>query len=429
MKTEFSAEQLADPHIAASEAELRRCVRCGFCNATCPTQVLLGDERDAPRGRIYMIKDMLENQRAPTAETVLHIDRCLSCLSCVSTCPSGVNYARLIEHARTYIEETYDRPLMDRLRRRFLAWVMPHPRRFRLAMALARLAKPFAGLLGKSPLAAMLALTPGRAAPPAPSAEVYPSPRPPVARVALLQGCVEPGLQPEIRAATIRLLNRMGIEVVLAKGEGCCGSLPHHMGFEDQALAFVRRNVDVWSAEEVDAIVVTVSGCGTTIKDYGWMLRDDPDYAARAGAVSAKALDISEVIARYGLPDVRLTKPLTVAYHSACSLQHGQQIKDLPAHLLEQAGFNVRRPAEAHLCCGSAGTYNLLQPEIAGLLRDRKLANIDRLSPDVIAAGNIGCLMQLDRPQVPVVHTVQLLDWATGGPSPIALKENPHVRP
>ncbi len=420
MKTEFTPQQLADPDTAASEAELRRCVRCGFCNATCPTQVLLGDERDSPRGRIYLIKDMLENQRAPTAETVTHIDRCLSCLACVSTCPSGVNYTRLIDHARVYIEQRYDRPLIDRARRRFLAWVMPNPTRFRLAMGLARLAKPFAPLFGKGPLRAMLALTSWRSARRAPSAEVYPSPKPPRARVALLQGCAEPALRPEIRAATLRLLNRMGVEVVLARDEVCCGSLSHHMGFEEDALAAARRNVDIWSAQrDLDAIVVTVSGCGTTIKDYGWMLRNDPVYAERAATVSAKALDVSELIGRYGLPEISNPQALTVAYHSACSLQHGQQIKDLPAHLLEKAGFTVRRPAEAHLCCGSAGTYNILQPQIAGQLRDRKLANLDHLAPDVIAAGNIGCLIQLNRKEIPVIHTVQLLDWATGGPNPL----------
>lgn len=419
MRTEFTPVQLTDPDTAASEAELRRCVRCGFCNATCPTQVLLGDERDSPRGRIYLIKDMLENGRAPTAETVTHIDRCLSCLACVSTCPSGVNYTRLIDHARAYIEQRYDRPLFDRLRRRFLAWVMPSPMRLRLAMGLARLAKPFAPLFGNGPVRAMLALTPWRPARRAPAAEVYPSPKPPLARMALLQGCAEPALRPEIREATLRLLNRMGIEVVLAKDEVCCGSLSHHMGFEDDALSAARRNVDIWSTQNFDAIVVTVSGCGTTLKDYGWMLRNDPAYAERAAAVSARALDISEVIDRYGLPDITNPQALTVGYHSACSLQHGQQIKDLPAQLLERAGFTVRRPAEAHLCCGSAGTYNILQPVIAAQLKSRKLHHLDRLNPDVIAAGNIGCLIQLNRKETPVIHTVQLLDWATGGPNPL----------
>ncbi len=429
MKTEFSPAQLADPAVATSESQIRKCVRCGFCNATCPTYVLLGDERDSPRGRIYAIKDMLENGRAPTAETVTHIDRCLSCLACVTTCPSGVNYMRLIDHARAYINERYRRPLIDRTYRRLLGAILPHPARMRLAMALSRLVRPLAPSLARvAPLksaAAMIVLTPPRAAPLPPAKTVYPPTAPERGRVALLQGCAEPVLKPEIRAATIRLLNRMGLEVVLTPGEVCCGSLVHHMGDENAARAAARTNVSAWIRERehngLDAILVTVSGCGTALKNYGFLLREDAAFADPAATVSALACDVSEVIAQFGLPPATLGPGLTVAYQSACSLQHGQQINDLPADLLTAAGFVVKRPAEAHLCCGSAGTYNILQPDIAAQLRDRKLANLSRLAPDVIASGNIGCITQLSLAAgVSVVHTVQLLDWATGGPNPLS---------
>ena len=339
MKTEFSADQLADPALATSESQIRKCVRCGFCNATCPTDVLLGDERDCPRGRIYAIKDMLENGRTPTAETVTHIDRCLSCLACVTTCPSGVNYMRLIDHARAYINQTYRRPLVDRLYRRLLGVVLTHPSRMRLGMALGRLARPLTPALRNAPAlkpaAAMIALTPHRSAPTALQAGTYPAHGPRRGRIALLQGCAEPALKPEIRAATIRLLNRMGLEVVLVRDEVCCGSLVHHMGQEEAARAAARRNVEIWSREpDLDAIIVTVSGCGTALKNYGHLLREDAAFAERAAKVSAMAADVSEVIARFGLPPVTQGPGLTVAYQSACSLQHGQQIRDLPADLL-----------------------------------------------------------------------------------------------
>jgi glycolate oxidase iron-sulfur subunit len=429
MRTEFTPDQLADPATAASEAVIRKCVHCGFCNATCPTHVLLGDELDSPRGRIYLVKDMLENDRAPSAEVVKHVDRCLSCLSCMTTCPSGVNYMHLIDHARGYIEQRYRRPALDRLFRALLAWVLPRPALFRRAIGLARLARPLAGVIARfaalGPIATMLQLAPDRRtpAPSAPSAKTVGA----RGRVALLQGCVEPVLAPEIRAASVRLLNRLGYDVVFAAGEACCGSLVRHMGREEASLEAARRNIDAWRREidgtGLDAIIVTASGCGTTIKDYGWMLRDDPAYAADAARVSALARDISEFLAETGLPPGS-GDGLAVTYHSACSLQHGQKVTEAPRALLEAAGFAVRTPDEAHLCCGSAGTYNILQPEIAGRLLDRKLAMIARTAPAVIATGNIGCATQLARgATVPVVHTVELLDWATGGPVPPALAE------
>ncbi len=426
MQTNFSPLQLADPATAASEGVIRSCVHCGFCTATCPTYVLLGDERDSPRGRIYLIKEMLERQQTPTAEVVKHIDRCLSCLSCMTTCPSGVNYMHLVDHARAYIEKTYKRPLRERFLRSMLALVLPHPRRFRLALQFARLARPLSPLaraLFGPPASAMLALAPS-ALPSSTPVEASP-PVNPRGRIILQRGCAEPVLRPQIRNAAIRLLNRAGYEVVLSDDEGCCGALVHHLGREAESLTAARRNIDVWISEietkGLTAIVVTASGCGTTLKDYGYMLRNDPSYAEKAARVSAIAMDISELLAKVDLPAGR-AGGLIVAYHPACSLQHGQKIVDAPKRLLAAAGFQIRVPTESHLCCGSAGTYNLLQPEIAGQLRDRKMASIEALSPQVIATGNIGCMIQIgSRANVPVVHTVELLDWATGGPLPPAM--------
>ncbi len=434
MQTQFTAEQLRDPATAASNQVLRTCVHCGMCTATCPTFVLLGDELDSPRGRIYLIKDMLESGRPATEEVVRHVDRCLSCLSCMSTCPSGVNYMHLVDHARTYIESTYRRPWHERLLRGVLGFVLPRPAILRLALLGARLARPAAGLLPEGVfwgrVKAMLALAPARI--PAPSAVERPSVHravgAPRARVALLAGCAQQVLDPAINEATIRLLTRLGVEVVVAKGAGCCGALTHHMGQHDRAMASVRANIAAWTREiergGLAAIIVNTSGCGTTVKDYGFMFRDEPGpWAERAARVSSLAMDVSEFLARHGYSPTRPSDGLTVAYHSACSLQHGQQIRAEPKALLAKAGFKVVEPSEPHLCCGSAGTYNLMQPEIAGRLRERKLANLRAIRPDLIAAGNIGCITQLSNGGLPVVHTVQLLDWMAGGPRPAQLPE------
>jgi glycolate oxidase iron-sulfur subunit len=431
MQTHFSLAQLADPQVAESEKILRACVHCGFCTATCPTYVILNDELDSPRGRIYLIKEMLEHGQPATPEVVKHIDRCLSCLACMTTCPSGVHYMHLVDHAREHIEKTYRRPLPDRLLRAILARVLPHPERFRHAVGLALVARPLAPLfsvLGLKRIAAMLRLTPWRLPPQPPDRKrhVFPAEGPRRARVALLDGCVNPILAPSINAATIRVLNRHGVEVVLAEGEGCCGSLTHHMGREAEALASARANIDAWTAEMaegLDAIVVTTSGCGTTVKDYGFMLRSDPAYAEKAARISALAMDISEYLATLKLPRTAPSNGVIVAYHSACSLQHGQKITREPKELLSNCGFVVKDIAEGHLCCGSAGTYNILQPHLATKLRDRKVANIELLKPDVIAAGNIGCITQIAAGTgIPVVHTVELIDWATGGPAPEGLR-------
>jgi glycolate oxidase iron-sulfur subunit len=434
MQTAFSPRQLTDPQMRESEKILRTCVHCGFCTATCPTYLLLGDELDSPRGRIYLIKDMLENDRPATAEVVTHIDRCLSCLSCMTTCPSGVNYMHLVDHARTHIEKTYRRPLLDRALRFALAKILPYPARFRRALRAARPAASMRSLLAALPggdrLNAMLALAPPAVADASPlsGGSVFPADGPRRARVALLQGCAQSVLAPEINEAAIRLLTRTGVEVVLAREEGCCGALVHHLGRESEALDQARRNVDAWSREiadaGLDAIIITASGCGTTVKDYGFMLREDDVYAERAARVAALARDVTEFLAAFGMPTTGREMGIRIAYHSACSMQHGQQIREEPKALLAAAGFTVRDIPESHICCGSAGTYNILQPEIASRLRDRKAGHINAVPHDVVATGNIGCMTQLRGAlTAPIVHTVELLDWATGGPRPRALAD------
>ncbi len=435
MKTEFSLAQLADPDIAQADKILRACVHCGFCTATCPTYVLLGDELDSPRGRIYLIKEMLEKNRPPTADVVKHIDRCLSCLSCMTTCPSGVNYMHLVDQARARIERDYRRPLSERLFRAALAWILPRPGLLRAGMILGRFGRPLAALLPTPKAAsgtpallrrikAMLALSPASlpAAGPA-GGSVFAAKGERRGRVALLQGCAQQVLAPRINQAAINVLTRHGVEVVLVKDEQCCGALTHHLGRDDDALARARANIGVWLREAeqsgLDAILVTTSGCGTVIKDYGYMLREDRDFAGPAAKISALAKDITEYLGGISLQPTQQHSDIVIAYHSACSLQHGQKITQAPKELLSKNGFVVKDVPESHLCCGSAGTYNILQPDIANKLRDRKVANIAMVKPDMIAAGNIGCMVQIaGGTSVPVVHTIELLDWATGGPRP-----------
>ncbi|EAQ14533.1 glycolate oxidase iron-sulfur subunit [Maritimibacter alkaliphilus HTCC2654] len=422
MQTFFSDEQLIDPGIARSNEILRACVHCGFCTATCPTYQVLGDELDSPRGRIYLIKDMLESGRPADEKTVKHIDRCLSCLACMTTCPSGVHYMHLVDHARAHIEKTYKRPLMDRLLRWTLARILPYPGRFRLALLGAKIGKPFRGLIPDARLLAMLAMAPKQIPPVSRNddAQVFPATGPRRKRVALMTGCAQRALDTDINDATIRLLRRMGCDVVVAKGQGCCGALTHHMGKEAEAHGTAAKNIRAWVAEMdgegLDAVVINTSGCGTTVKDYGHMFRTT-DMAADAARVSAIAMDVSELLMQLDLPEG--TQDMRVAYHAACSLQHGQQIKTYPKDLLKRAGFEVVEPADSHLCCGSAGTYNLMQPEISAQLKERKVRTLMAKGPEVIAAGNIGCMIQIGSgADVPVVHTVELLDWATGGPRP-----------
>lgn len=432
MQTTFTPEQLTKPATKRANEILRACVHCGFCTATCPTYQVLGDELDSPRGRIYLIKDMLENERTPDAKTVLHIDRCLSCLACMTTCPSGVHYMHLIDTARAYIEDNYKRPLSDRALRWVLARILPYPTRFRIALLGAKIGRPFARFIPDPRLRAML--------------EMAPKVIPPVSRnddpqtfhvaykkmrVALMTGCAQRALNTDINDATIRLLTRLGAEVVIPKGQGCCGALTHHMGKEDESHATAAKNIRAWVAEMdagLDAIVINTSGCGTTVKDYGHMFRNT-DLAADAARVSAIAMDVSEVLMKLDLPE-GAPKNTKVAYHAACSLQHGQKIKTFPKDLLKRAGFTVLEPADSHLCCGSAGTYNLMQPEISKQLKARKVQTLEALTPDIISAGNIGCMMQIGSgTDTPIVHTVELLDWATGGPKPPALTAAKNTQP
>ena len=429
MQTFFKPDQLIDPDFKRSNEILRACVHCGFCTATCPTYQVLGDELDSPRGRIYLIKDMLENNRIPDARTVKHIDRCLSCLACMNTCPSGVHYMHLIDHARAYINDHYKRPWHDRALRWVLAQVIPYPTRFRLALLGAKIARPFVRFVPDARLRAMISMAPKQVPPvsrnddPQSFAPIAPKKK----RVALMTGCAQRALNTDINDATIRVLRRFGCEVVIPKDQGCCGALTHHMGKVDASHASAEANIRAWMAEingeGLDAIVINTSGCGTTVKDYGHMFRDTP-LAQEAATISALAKDISEVLVDLDLPKGD-DKDMTIAYHAACSLQHGQKIKDHPKTLLKHAGFRVAEPRDPHLCCGSAGTYNLLQPEISGQLKDRKVKTLEAVNPDIIAAGNIGCMMQIgSATSVPIVHTVELIDWATGGPKPAALTQS-----
>ncbi|MSO71759.1 MAG: glycolate oxidase subunit GlcF [Alphaproteobacteria bacterium] len=435
MQTAFTDAQRADPDISESEKAIRGCVHCGFCTATCPTYVLLGDELDSPRGRIVLMKVMLESGRPADATTVKHIDRCLSCLSCMTTCPSGVNYMHLVDHARKHIEATFRRPLAERVLRAMLASVLTQPGRLRLVLTLARrfrrtgeaLAKRLPPPLGPR-LSAMLDLAPKRAPQDAPLEPGIYSPTgsgKPRARVALLAGCAQQILAPEINRATVRLLNRLDCEVVVPQEAGCCGALAHHLGSEQAALASVRANIAAWEdAGQLDAVIANASGCGTMLKDYGFLLRGDAAWKERAERTADFSRDLCEFVTTLGLPQgARAPAALRVAYQSACSMQHGQKLAGKPQALLRQAGFTVLEPAEAHLCCGSAGTYNVLQPEIANQLRARKAGHLAALRADVIASGNIGCMSQLEGAvPVPMVHTAELLDWATGGPPPLKLK-------
>ncbi len=439
MQTTFTPAQLEDPGTARANEILRACVHCGFCTATCPTYQVLGDELDSPRGRIYLMKDMLENERVPDAKTVKHIDRCLSCLACMTTCPSGVHYMHLVDHARAYIEKNYKRPLSERALRWILAQILPYPMRFRVALLGAKIGRPFARFMPDARLRAMLEMAPATI-PPVSRNDDPQSFAPEVPgrmRVVLMTGCAQKALNTDINDATIRLLTRLGAEVVVAEGAGCCGALTHHMGKEAQSHAAAAKNIDAWHAEiargGLDAIVINTSGCGTTVKDYGHMFKGT-GRADKAATVAALARDVSEVVMDL-MDDGAVTDEIkatnaeiTVAYHAACSLQHGQQIKTHPKTLLKRAGYTVAEPADSHLCCGSAGTYNLMQPEISGQLKARKLRTIEAINPDIIAAGNIGCMMQIGSgTDTPIVHTVELLDWATGGPKPPALSGETHL--
>jgi len=434
METHFSKEQLKNKDNKSSEKILRKCVHCGFCNATCPTYQLLGDELDGPRGRIYLIKDMLENKKPANEKIVKHIDRCLSCYSCMTTCPSGVNYMHLIDHGRSHIEKTYKRPFNERFIRDFLSKVLPNPIYFRIIGSLTLLIKPFSIFFPKR-IREMIRIMPTKFPKKnLPKMKVYPAAKrkKPIARVALLTGCVQKVISPQINEATIRLLNRHGIEVVVSKGINCCGSLNHHLGKSELAKETFKKNILIWHDEYLnkglDAIISNTSGCGTTLKDYGFIFRDDDDLKKKAKKISELTKDISE----YLDDNVKLNfisnkennKIYKIAYHSACSMQHGQKIHDIPKQLIKKTGNKVFDIPDGHLCCGSAGTYNLLQNDIAKKLLKNKILNIKKTKPEFISTGNIGCITQIaSGTDIPIVHTVEIIDWYTGGPKPATLRK------
>lgn len=429
MQTHFTAEQLADPVISEADNILRSCVHCGFCTATCPTFVITGDERDSPRGRIWMLREVLESPETVSVNTSYHIDRCLGCLSCTTTCPSGVDYPHLLDIGREKLDKLVPRQFADKAMRRMLGMIIPHAGRFRALLALARIGRVFSWVMPRSMRAALTKI-PVQLKPFDPVGArdaVFRPDQKPVKRVALLAGCAQRALDPDINASTIRVLNRLGVEVVVRSEAHCCGALAHHIGETSRAHDTVRAAILAWHDEMktdgIDAIVVNASGCGTMVKDYGHMMKDDAELAGLAKAVSDKCVDISELLDGLDIESVLQPAPAggrgKIAYHSACSLQHGQKIHDLPMRLLRQAGFDVVQPANGHLCCGSAGVYNILQPDMADALKARKIESLEKTGATLIAAGNIGCISQLNRPSLPVRHTVQLIDWASGGPNPI----------
>jgi glycolate oxidase iron-sulfur subunit len=412
MQTTLAAEFKGTPDGDAAEAILRKCVHCGFCTATCPTYQLLGDELDGPRGRIYLIKQMLEGE-APTRATQLHLDRCLTCRNCESTCPSGVQYGNLVEIGRKVVDAKVERPLKERVMHTALREGLTSPL-FGPAMKLGQMLRPL--LPG-----ALKAKVPGKAGA---HAHQWPT-RQHKRKVLMLLGCVQPAMMPNINAATARVLDAAGIQTLVADGAGCCGAIRTHTGDPQGGLADMRRNIDAWwplvegltSAGAVEAIVMNASGCGSTVKEYGHHLAHDTDYADKALRIGALTRDLSELLPDLVpalRPKLRLSTTLSVAFHPPCSLQHGQQLRGGVEAGLRELGFEVGvAPNEAHLCCGSAGTYSVLQPELATALRDRKIANLAPLEAQVILSANIGCIQHLQTgTATPVRHWVELVDEA-----------------
>ncbi len=425
MRTSFTEEQLRDPEVAEAKGILETCVHYGFCTNACPTYVLTRDENESPRGRIDLIRAMLEKGGPPRPETVRYLDNCLSCLSCMSTCAVKVDYVHLIDHARVHIERHHRRPWPDRLLRWGLAAILTRPRLFGAVLGFSRMMRPLKALApGRA--RTLLDMVPGDSKTDFLAPAVLAAEGPRRKRVAVLPGCAQQALDGNINAATLRVLRRHGCEVVIAAGAGCCGSLPLHMGKDGPARALAKRNILAWSAEKerhgLDAVIVNASGCGTTVKDYGHLFAQDASMRAKAAEIGALARDISEFLMELQ-PDFAGKKPAhRVAYHDPCSMQHGQKVTREPRALLRGAGFTVLDVPEGHFCCGSAGTYNLLKPATAALLGKRKAGHIVSTGPDIIATGNIGCMVQLKAySRLPVVHTVELIDWATGGPMPSAL--------
>ena len=425
MQTNFSSEQLKNKDNKSSEQILRKCVHCGMCNTTCPTFALLGDELDGPRGRIYLIQDMLENERKPSANVVKHIDRCLSCYSCMTTCPSNVNYMHIIDHGRKYIEKNYQRPFFDRLIRDALSIILPNEKLFRIMSYLARIGRPFQFFL-PSKIKNMMNLMPSSFPKKTlKEKKIYrPKLKKTISRIALLTGCVQKEISPQINEATIRLLNRHGVEVIVPKKIRCCGSLNHHLGKQDLAHKDFINNINTWYDEylkgNLDAILSNTSGCGTTLKDYGFIFRNNKELKKKAKKISELTKDVSEYLLDHlNLKFKNKEKKLKIAYHSACSMQHGQKVHSQPMELLSKTENEILEIPDGHICCGSAGTYNILQTDIADKLLKNKVDNIESLKPDVISTGNIGCITQISNAtKIPILHTIEILDWYTGGPKP-----------
>jgi len=406
MQTTLAEPYRNTPEGDVAERILRSCVHCGFCLATCPTYQILGDELDSPRGRIYLMKQVLEGA-TPTAKTQLHLDRCLTCRNCETTCPSGVEYGKLLDIGRHIVEEEVGRGLADAAARTTLKTGLGTPLLFNSVLKLGRSVRSLMPAFLKTRI------------PAADAAGAWPPPRH-ARRMLVLQGCVQPGLKPNINAATARVLDRLGISLIAAPDAGCCGALAHHLNDTDAGLAAARRNIDAWLPHldaGAEAIVMTASGCGVMVKDYGWLLRSDPAYAERAARVSAATKDISEILV-CETPALKSLTPhasrLTrkrIAYHPPCTLQHGQKLSGGVEALLTDAGFELTAVAEKHLCCGSAGTYSILQPEIAAQLKTRKLGHLQAGRPELIVTANIGCLTHLQSGSpIPVKHWVELLD-------------------
>jgi len=419
MRTNFTPQQFSDPQMGPAAKAVRSCVHCGICTATCPTYVVLGDERDSPRGRIILMKEMLEKGGTPTPETVHHIDRCLSCLNCKTACPSSVNYQRLVDQSRAYIQDHYRRPLGDRLLRWTIAKVMTRPALVRIGLLFAKLGAPIARLL-PGRLGAMAQI--GAAARPSgPEPHSFPKPAVVKQRIAIMPGCVQGALAPQIDAAVGRVLARRGIELVPLDGAGCCGALPHHMGREHDAQGFAKRAIAAFEQGQYDGVLITATGCSSQLKDYAQLFAGDAEWQPRAARFAAAARDFAELCT-----PLQVTPPraLRVAYHPACSLQNSLKLNGVGEELLTAAGFILTPFLESHLCCGSAGTYSILQPELSGALRQRKLGNILAAEPDVIVSGNIGCLQHLAAGEgltQPILHMAELLDWAESGVSPANL--------
>ncbi len=430
MQTNFSEEQLKNKDNKSSEKIFRKCVHCGMCNATCPTFNLLGDELDGPRGRIYLIKEMIEKKKTPTKKVVSHIDKCLSCYSCMTTCPSGVNYMHLIDHGRNYVEKNYQRPFYQRIFRNFLSATLPKPKIFKFLIFFAKIGQLFKFLLPTN-LKSMLDVAPKKIyGKTLKFQKIYKAERKkPTARVALLIGCVQRVVSPQINESTIRILTRHGVEVITMPEIECCGSLNHHLGKEKLAKETFKKNINMWYDEYLknglDAIISNTSGCGTTLKDYGFVFRDDNELKKKAKKVSELTKDVTEFLdqnLKLNFKSDKILKKYSIAYHSACSMQHGQKVHKQPLGLLEKTGNKILNIPDGHICCGSAGTYNILQSDIAKKLLKQKVENINKVKPDFISTGNIGCIMQITNgTKIPILHTVEVIDWYTGGPKPKSL--------